>query len=285
MDDFTGAAAVVTGGASGIGLGLATSLLEDGARHVVLGDIEQEALDASVSSLTALGLGEVTGVRCDVTDPQSVEALAATAWERTGGLQVVCLNAGVFAGGHAWETTLDDWDWVMGVNLRGLVNGIRSFVPRLIDAGAPSHVIGTASIAGIVAAPASAVYCTSKFAAVGLMESLQHDLVIAGAGHVAASVICPGMVHTNIDHGDRNRPATLADATRTDASALAQEGIETILTTGGLDPLVGARHALGQAKAGRFYVTTHEGDLWDRLVGNENDDRLAGRPPRFQMYE
>ncbi|WP_426572032.1 SDR family NAD(P)-dependent oxidoreductase [Aquihabitans sp. McL0605] len=285
MDDFTGTTALVTGGASGIGRGLATSLLEDGAAHVVLADIEAEALAEAVAALTGLGLGEVSGIRCDVTDPESVELTASLAWERTGGLRVVCLNAGVFAGGYAWETTLDDWDWVLGVNLRGMINGVRSFVPRLIDAGEPSHLIGTASIAGIVAAPASAVYCTSKFAAVGLMESVQHDLGLAGATHVATSVICPGMVATNIDHGERNRPAALGDATDTEASHLSGDSIEKILAESGLDPLVGARHALGQAKAGRFYVTTHEGDMWDRLVGNENDDRLAGRPPRFQMYE
>jgi NAD(P)-dependent dehydrogenase (short-subunit alcohol dehydrogenase family) len=224
-------------------------------------------------------------VHCDVTDPASVDRAADEAWDRTGGVQVVCLNAGVFAGGYSWETTLDDWDWVLGVNLKGMVHGIRTFVPRLIEAGRPSHVIGTASIAGVVASPASAVYCTSKFAAVGLMESLQHDLALAGATHVGASVICPGMVATAIDHGDRNRPADLVDATDTESSHLAGDSISQILRDGGLDPLVGARHALGQVKAGRFFATTHDGDLWDRLVGNHGEDRLAGRAPRFQMYE
>ncbi len=285
MDSFSGARAVVTGGASGIGLGLATALLEDGAAQVVLADIEPEALSEAVATLVARGFGDVEGTVCDVTDPASVEALAAHAWSRLGGVEVVCLNAGVFAGGYSWETTLDDWDWVMGVNLRGMVNGVRSFLPRMIEAGVPSHVIGTASIAGIVASPTSAVYCTSKFAAVGLMESLQHDLALAGAPHVATSVICPGMVNTNIDRGERNRPTDLTDATKTDASSLAQQGIEDALRSGALDPFVAARHALDQAKTGRFYVTTHEGDLWDRLVGNENNDRLAGRRPRFQMYE
>jgi NAD(P)-dependent dehydrogenase (short-subunit alcohol dehydrogenase family) len=285
MENFSGTRAVVTGGASGIGLGLATALLEDGASKVVLADIELGALSVAVETLAARGFGDVESALCDVTDPASVEALAVDAWSRLGGVEVLCLNAGVFAGGYSWETTLDDWEWVMGVNLRGMVNGIRSFLPRMIEAGVPCHVIGTASIAGIVASPTSAVYCTSKFAAVGLMESLQHDLALAGAQHVATSVICPGMVSTNIDRGDRNRPDDLPDATRTDASKLAQQGIEDTLRAGGLDPFVGARHALEQAKTGRFFVTTHEGDLWDRLVGNENDDRLAGRPPRFQMYE
>ncbi|MCB1040749.1 MAG: SDR family NAD(P)-dependent oxidoreductase [Acidimicrobiales bacterium] len=287
MDDFTGVGAVVTGGASGIGLGLATALLEDGARGVAVLDVEAAALDAAVAQLRS-GFPDATvvGLTCDVADATAVEAAAAEAWDALGGAEVVCLNAGVFAGGAAWETTEADWDWVLGVNLRGVVNGVRAFVPRLIEAGAPGHVVITASIAGVVAAPASAVYCTSKFAAVGLAESLHHDLQLAGASHVAASVVCPGMVATNIDHGDRNRPASLGTATDTATSRLATEAIaETLGGPDALSPLEGARHALAQVKAGRFYATTHAGDLWERLVANENDDRLAGRPPRFQMYE
>lgn len=287
MDDFTGARAVITGGASGIGFGLATALLEEGAAAVALVDIEQGALDDAVERLRAADLGgEVVGLACDVTDPASVEAMAEAAWRDLGSVQVVCLNAGVFAGGAVWETTEADWDWVLGVNVRGVINGIRAFVPELIAAGDPAHVFVTASIAGLVAAPASGVYCTSKFAAVGLTESLHHDLQLAGATHVAASVICPGMVATNIDHGERNRPAELGERTDTPTSNLATTAIaDTLASPAALDPLVGARHALAQAKAGRFYTTTHEGDLWERLIGNENDDRLAGRPPRFQMYE
>ena len=279
--------AVITGGASGIGLGLATALLEDGARGVAVLDVEAAALDAAVAQLRS-GFPDATvvGLTCDVADATAVEAAAAEAWDALGGAEVVCLNAGVFAGGAAWETTEADWDWVLGVNLRGVVNGVRAFVPRLIEAGAPGHVVITASIAGVVAAPASAVYCTSKFAAVGLAESLHHDLQLAGASHVAASVVCPGMVATNIDHGDRNRPASLGTATDTATSRLATEAIaETLGGPDALSPLEGARHALAQVKAGRFYATTHAGDLWERLVANENDDRLAGRPPRFQMYE
>ena len=287
MDDFSGARAVVTGGASGIGLGLATVLLEEGAAGVAIADVEQGALDDAVDHLRSLGRpGKVVGLTCDVTDPLAVDATAEAAWDELGGVEVVCLNAGVFAGGAAWETTDADWDWVLGVNLRGVVNGVRAFVPGLIEAGVPSHVLITASIAGIVAAPASAVYCTSKFAAVGLAESLHHDLQLSGATHVAASVICPGMVATNIDHGERNRPAHVGERTDTATSRLAVDAIvETLARPHDLDPVEGARHALGQAKAGRFYVTTHAGDLWDRLVANENEDRLAGRPPRFQMYE
>ncbi len=284
MDSFEGCRAVVTGGASGIGLGLASVLVEDGASAVTIGDIEAAALDPALARLGELGSAAGHGVRTDVTDPASVDALADAAWEAMGGVDVVCLNAGVFAGGFSWETTLDDWNWVLDVNLRGVIHGIRSFVPRLIEQGTPAHVVITASIAGVVASPASAVYCTSKFAAVGLAESLHHDLGLAGAPHVGVSVLCPAMVATNIGHGDRNRPAGLGPTTDTDASRLAAAGIDDAMGWG-VDPHVGARHALEQVKAGRFYVTTHEGDIWERLVGNQNEDRLAGRAPRFQMYE
>lgn len=201
-----------------------------------------------------------------------------------GSAHVLCLNAGVFAGGHAWEVTDADWDWVLGVNVRGVANGLRAFVPHMIDAAEPAHVLVTASMAAVVAAPASAVYVTSKFAALGLAESLHHDLAFTGNQHIAVSVICPGMVDTGIAVSGRNRPEHFADATDTDGSATALGAMRDMLP-GSLDAGDGARTALGQAFAGRFYCTTHEGDMWERLVGIENDDRLAGRPPSFQIYE
>jgi NAD(P)-dependent dehydrogenase (short-subunit alcohol dehydrogenase family) len=283
MDSFEGARAVVTGGASGIGLGLAGALVERGAVGAALADIEEPALDGAVQQLSATG-AQVVGIPTDVTDPESVEALADASWEHLGGIEVVCLNAGVFAGGYSWETTEDDWDWVLGVNVRGVVNGIRAFVPRLIEAGRPSHVIVTASIAGVVASPVSAVYCTSKFAAVGLAESLHHDLGLAGADHVAVSVLCPGMVQTNINRGARNRPAGLGHATATDATVLAAAGIDDAMSRG-IGPVEGGRNAIAQVLEGRFYVSTQPVEFWNRLVAAENEDRLAGRPPRFQMYE
>lgn len=284
MEQVEGAVAVVTGAASGIGRGLATSLLERCAAAVVLADVEQDALDDAVAELSDVGAGAAVGVHTDVTDPASVAALADEAWDRFGGVQVVCLNAGIITPGRAWEVTDDDWDWVLDVNLRGVVNGIRSFVPRLIDAGAPAHVMVTASMAAVVAAPVSAAYVTSKFAALGLTESLHHDLAFVGAEHVDVSVICPGLVDTRISDGDRNRPAGRGDATDTKGAAIALAGMRDLMPKS-LDPLVGARHALDQALGGRFYCTTHAGDMWERQVGAQNEDRLAGRPPRFQVYE
>ena len=284
MEHVEAAVAVVTGGASGIGRGLAVGLLERGASAVVLADVEEAALERTVGELSDRGEGTVIGIPTDVSDPVAMADLAEATWDRFGGAQVACLNAGVLAAGHAWEVTDDDWDWVLGVNVRGVAHGIRAFVPRLIEAGSPAHVLVTASMAAVVAAPVSAAYVTSKFAALGLAESLHHDLAFAGADHVAVSVICPGMVATGIGDGGRNRPAHLADATETDGSAIALGAMRDLLP-GSLDPVVGARHALDQALAGRFYCTTHAGDMWERLVGTENDDRLAGRPPTFQVYE
>ena len=284
MEHVEGTVAVVTGGASGIGRGLAVDLLERGASAVVLADVEETALEQTVDELSARGDGTVVGMPTDVTDPAAMAALADATWERFGGAQLVSLNAGVFAGGHAWEVTEADWDWVLGVNVRGVANGLRAFVPRLIDAGAPAHVLVTASMAALVAAPTSAVYVTSKFAALGLAESLHHDLAFTGAGHVAVSVICPGMVATGIAGSGRNRPSHLADGTDTDGSAMALGAMRDLLPNS-LDAEVGARHALGQALSGRFYCTTHAGGMWERLVGIENDDRLAGRPPSFQTYD
>ena len=289
ITDLGGCRAVVTGGASGIGRGLATAMIERGAAGVVLADVEEAALAAAAEELAGPPAHvhadvQVHAVATDVTDPSSVGELAARSAELLGGVDVVCLNAGVFAGGHVWETTQDDWDWVLGVNLRGVVNGIRSFLPGLLADPSPSHVIVTASIAGLVAAPTSGVYCTSKFAAVGLTESLHHDLQLVGANHIGVSLLCPAMVRTNIGEGARNRPDRLRDATHTDATELAAGGIRDSMARG-LGPLEGAREALDQAAAGRFYVSTHPVELWERLVGNENEDRLAGRPPRFQMYE
>lgn len=284
MAELDGARVVVTGGASGIGLGLARVAVERGAAAVVLGDIEPGALDGAEALLRSDGPARVITAEVDVTELDSMQQLARRCERDLGGVDLVCLNAGVFSGGYAWEATDDDWDWVLGVNLRGVVNGIRCFVPSLIERGAPSSVLITASIAGVVAAPVSAPYVTSKFAAVGVAEALHHDLRLAGADHVGVAVLCPGMVATNIGEGRRNRPADLPAATTTDAARMAEDGIADAMVTG-LDPTAGAREAFDQLASGRFYVSTHPTEMWERLVGNENDDRLHGRPPRFQMYD
>ena len=202
MQDFAGKVAVVTGGASGIGLGLARRFGAEGMR-VVIGDIEEGPLAAAVAELSDAGV-EVEGVVTDVSDAAQVQALADAAVARFGGVHVVCLNAGVGSGGLSWETTTDTWEWVLGVNLWGVINGIRSFVPLLMqqDAG---HIVNTASVAGLVAGPFMGPYNASKHAVVALSETLLHELAMS-AGHVHVSVLCPGWVNTRIGESGRNRP-------------------------------------------------------------------------------
>ncbi len=203
-----GMVAVVTGAGSGIGRALAERAAAQGMK-VVAADIEQPQLDATVEAVTAAG-GEAVGVRTDVSEPDDVERLADAAWSTFGGVNLLCNNAGVFSGGLMWERTLADWEWVMGVNLYGLVNAVKAFVPRLLEAGGPAHIVNTASMGGLVTNAFSGPYYTSKFAAVGLTECLAHDLQASGAP-VGVSVLVPSLVATGIATSQRNRPERFVD--------------------------------------------------------------------------
>lgn len=205
MQDFDGKVAVVTGAASGIGLGLARRFAAEGMK-VVLGDVEKDALDAAVAELDASG-AEIEGVVTDVTDPAQVQALADAAMARFGAVQVVCNNAGVGGGGLSWEMPLATWEWVIGVNLWGVIHGVRTFAPLLIDQP-EGHMVNTASVAGLVAAPFMGPYNASKHAIVGISETLYHEFTMV-APHVKVSVLCPGWVNTKIADSVRNRPAHL----------------------------------------------------------------------------
>ena len=200
--------AVVTGAGSGIGRALAESAASRGMR-VVGADVEQPKLDETVAGIVARG-GEAIGVRTDVSVPDDVEGLAEAAWSQYGAVNLLCNNAGVFSGGLMWERTLADWDWVLGVNLRGLVNAVRSFVPRLLAAGTPAHIVNTASMGGLVTSAYSGPYFTSKFAAVGLTECLAHDLRTTGAP-IGVSALVPSLVATGIADSQRNRPERWVD--------------------------------------------------------------------------
>lgn len=203
MDNFHGKTVVVTGAASGIGGGIARSFAREGA-NVVLGDIA----DAS----EAAGACEAAGVRAiavrvDVTSRESVQRLADAAYDSFGRVDVFCNNAGVVAFGGTSELSEADWDWLLGVNVRGVINGVGVFVPRMLAQGGESHVVNTASGAGLVASGALPLggYTTSKFAIVGLSESLRNEMAPHGIG---VSVLCPGAVQTSILHSARYTAAT-----------------------------------------------------------------------------
>src|ERR1700722_6300272 len=200
--------AVVTGAGSGIGRALSERAARQGM-VVVAADIEVAALNGTVERIIGEG-GNAVGVRTDVSVAAEVEHLADTAWSRFGGVQLLCNNAGVFNGGLLWERSLADWEWVLGVNLYGLVHGARSFVPRMLAAGSPAHIVNTASMGGLVTAAYSGPYFTSKFGAVGFSECLAHDLRTTQAP-IGVSTLVPSLVATGIANSRRNRPGAAID--------------------------------------------------------------------------
>jgi NAD(P)-dependent dehydrogenase (short-subunit alcohol dehydrogenase family) len=206
MQDVKGKVAVVTGAASGIGLGIAQALARAEMR-VVVADIEAAAADKTASNLRDTG-GEAIAVPVDVADPDSVEALADAAFRELGAVHVVCNNAGVIVGGPLEKSTAHDWEWLLGVNVMGVVNGCRTFAPRLRDQGQGGHIVNTASVGGLLPAPGLGVYCTTKFAVVGFTASLRQELAPDGIG---VSTLCPGGVRTNLLEADRNRPGALSE--------------------------------------------------------------------------
>src|SRR3954470_11967629 len=210
MERFEGRVAVITGGASGIGLAMARRFAGDGMK-IVIGDVEEPALKAAVDELR-VGGAEIEGVVTDVTDAAQMQALADAAVARFGGVNVFCNNAGVGGGGLSWEMPLSTWEWVLGVNLWGVIHGIRAFVPLLMQQD-EAHIVNTASVAGLVASPFMGAYNASKHAVVGISETLHHEFAITGA-NARVSVLCPGWVNTGIAQSDRNRPERFAEPAR-----------------------------------------------------------------------
>ena len=206
MKDFEGKVAVVTGAASGIGRALALDFARRGMK-VVAADIENEPLEVVGKEIEAEG-AECLPVRTDVSDRQSVLALAEAAFDRFGAVHVLCNNAGVSSGGELQHATYQDWQWVLGVNLWGVIHGTLAFVPRMTAQGQEGHIVNTGSMAGLIASRGLGVYNTSKYAVVGLSETLARDLRDTGIG---VSVLCPMGVNTRIRESARNRPETLQE--------------------------------------------------------------------------
>ena len=252
MNELQAKTAVVTGAGSGIGRELALACARE-AMSVVLADIDEAGMRETQAALAPFGVG-VEAIRCDVSQPLEVEALAARAWERFGAVHLLFNNAGVAVAGPAWAATLEDWKWTLDINLMGVVHGVRSFVPRMLAQGGACHVVNTASVAGLVDIPGSAVYCVSKHGVVALSECLHHDLRVAGAA-IGVSVLCPAFVNTGIGDSARHRPSELA-ATNP-LAAPYEEAVRQALRSGRITAADVARATLDAVKAGRFYILTH----------------------------
>jgi NAD(P)-dependent dehydrogenase (short-subunit alcohol dehydrogenase family) len=245
MEEFSGKVAFITGGASGIGLGMARAFAERGMK-LVLADIEQGALESAADELRAAG-AEVSAVVCDVSDYASVEAAADQAYDAFGKVHVVCNNAGVSPVGALDECSAEDWEWIIGVNLMGVVHGIRALVPRMKAQGEGGHVVNTSSIAGMVALPTLGMYTATKYAVVGISETLKGELLPFDIG---VSVLCPAFVRTQLAGGARNRPDRLG------AGGEAPEFMVQALEAG-MDPLDVGRMVVGAIEKNELYIFTH----------------------------
>ncbi|MEX1255288.1 MAG: SDR family NAD(P)-dependent oxidoreductase [Dehalococcoidia bacterium] len=279
MQDFEGKVAVVTGGASGIGLGLATRFAEEGMK-VVLADVEAPALEAAVTKLRQQE-HDVLGVLTDVSIAESVEDLARKALEAYGKVHVLCNNAGVGGGrGPIWQSSFNDWQWVFGVNFWGVLHGIRTFVPIMLGHGEEGHVVNTASMAGLVSG--AGIYGVTKHAVVSLSESLYLHLQMAQA-KLGASVLCPGFVSTNIADAERNRPAELQNESGAPLSEFEQAIRDRMRgqISGGMPPEQVAGIVVEAIRAGQFWITTT--DEFDEIVRTRMEGILERRNPELRL--
>ena len=242
--------AVVTGGGSGIGRALALLFAREGA-HVVVADLDEAGMAETVAGVAQAGRRGVA-VKTDVSRLADVQALADRAFAELGAVHVVCNNAGVALWGGLESVSHQDWEWAMGVNLWGVIHGVEAFVPRMVAQKQPGHVVNTASMAGLIASQGLGVYNTTKYAVVGLSETLQKDL----RGYdIGVSVLCPMGVNTRIRQSERNRPAALRNA------PAAREGAAVELIGRYLPPEHVAERVLRAIYANRLYVITHEEGL------------------------
>jgi NAD(P)-dependent dehydrogenase (short-subunit alcohol dehydrogenase family) len=274
MKDFKRRVAVITGAASGIGRALAERCAREGMK-VILADVEPGALAEVEAHLQASG-GTALAVRADVSQAKDVAALAEKTIEAFGAVHLLCNNAGVATSGTVWESSLTDWEWVLGVNLWGVIHSVRIFVPIMLAQDTECHVVNTASMSGLISFPGGSVYAVSKHGVVTLSEALHHELAELGA-KLKVSVLCPGLVQTQIVDCARNRPERLAS--RTPMGPVEAAGWETLrqqMQTG-MPPAQVADAVFQAIREERFYILTHpEGKDWIRT---RMEDILQERNP------
>ena len=279
IENFEGKTAVLTGAGSGFGLECARIGAQRGM-NLVLVDVQQDALDAAAAEMQAAG-AQVLAQRVDVSNAQQMEQLAAAVQQRFGAPNFVFNNAGVGSGGLVWESTVADWEWVLGVNLWGVIHGIRLFTPMMLAAAAKDpawhgHIVNTASMAGLLNPPNMGVYNVSKHAVVSLTETLYQDLSLV-TDQVGASVLCPFFVATGIHTSERNRPGSLASGQPTQSQLIGQAMTGKAVTSGKVSAADVAAKVFDAVAANQFYVYSHPkaiGSVQTRL-----EDVLQARNP------
>jgi len=276
MKEFKGKVAVITGGASGIGRGIAERCVSEGMK-VVLADIDETSLTKAETELKTPG-GTVLGVRTDVSKRSDVELLARQALDAFGQVHLLFNNAGVAAGGAPWEATWNDWEWVIGVNLWGVIHGVKVFTPLMLAQNTECHIINTSSAAGLIVGGASAPYAVTKHAVVALSESLYLTLQQRNS-LVKVSVLCPGLVRTNIADAERNRPAALRNETVTMTPEM-QAGLAAFKAAmeASMSPLQVADVVFDAVKKEQFYILTHP--EWTEVIQLRTDKLLRMENPQ-----
>lgn len=270
MNDFKGKVAVVTGAASGIGLALAKRCAMEQMK-IVMADVEADALSRAQRELVGLPC-EVLALATDVSKASDMDDLASRTLQRFGSVQLLFNNAGVGVANALWEYTLADWKWVIDVNLWGVIHGIRAFVPIMLRQDTQSHIVNTASIAGLVSGRGMGIYRMTKHAVVSLSETLYCDLQMTGKP-IGVSVLCPGFVRTRILESDRNRPAGLANPLQAVAAPWQQATPRWFQDSiaHGTPPHEIADCVFNAIRDGTFYVLPHR----------EFDERIRARVDRM----
>jgi NAD(P)-dependent dehydrogenase (short-subunit alcohol dehydrogenase family) len=293
MKTFSGKVAVITGAGSGLGREFALTAAGRGMK-LVLADVQADALERTTDELLGQGV-EVLSMVCDVSKGAHVQELADAAIARFHGIHLVFNNAGVGSGGLIWENTEADWEWVLGVNLWGVIHGVRVFTHVMLecarrDPDYEGHIVNTASMAGLLNAPTMGVYNVSKHAVVSLSETLYHDLQLIDAP-IGASVLCPYFVPTAIHQSHRNRPEALKAETRATASQIASQALTTkAVESGKVSASDVSRIAFDAIRDGQFYIYSHPqalGGVQERMEaivqGRNPPDPYAATPHVREM--
>src|SRR5712664_1540860 len=272
MKMLEGKVAVVTGAASGLGRAMALAFAGEGM-HVALADVDEPGLKDTLNEVQSRGV-RAFAMRVDVSRYQEVESFCSKAIAQFGATHVVCNNAGVSPLGAAWENSLADWQWILGVNLWGVIHGVRAFVPRLIEQN-EGHVVNTASVAGLISPPGSGAYNVTKHAVVALSETLHHDLRSRGSA-VGVSVLCPAYVPTGIADSERNRPEGLEPTVKSKEMLAREALLKKAVASGRLSADDVARAVVQAVKEERFYILTHP--RIKGAIGARMEDILGERP-------